>query len=306
MRSSPLGFEMVTEKGYAVFTPLEEPFNYEIWLQDVLERTHAQVLVLDVRDDLPRAVVERIRRCGVLIVSLDDSSERRLAADLAFYPPVPQAKRLDWSGFRGELHVGWEWVVLRREFAAKSERVEQYPPTILVSMGGSDPAGLTLMALEALDLLADDFQTIVVLGKGFQHHLELESFFRRARRKYDVRHDVKGIAGLMATADLAIASFGITAYELAAMGVPSIYLCLTTDHAESASAFVHAGIGVSLGVYDQVSKEKIRDAASGLLNNPLFRKQMSERAFALCDGRGMSRTANKIMERINGNQLVKG
>ena len=40
-----------------------------------------------------------------------------------------------------------------------------------------------------------------------------------------------------ASADLAVASFGVTAYELAAVGVPAVYLCLTDDHAESAEAF---------------------------------------------------------------------
>lgn len=50
-------------------------------------------------------------------------------------------------------------------------------------------------------------------------------------RCYDVREDAHDMPALMAQADLAIASFGVTAYELAARGVPAIYLCLTDDHA---------------------------------------------------------------------------
>ena len=57
--------------------------------------------------------------------------------------------------------------------------------------------------------------------------------------------------------DLAVISFGVTAYELASLKVPAIYLCLTPDHSKSATAFVDAGFGVNLGVYDSVNDETI-------------------------------------------------
>ena len=43
-----------------------------------------------------------------------------------------------------------------------------------------------------------------------------------------------------ASADLALCAFGVTAYELAAFGVPALYLGLTEDHARSAGAFDRA------------------------------------------------------------------
>jgi spore coat polysaccharide biosynthesis protein SpsF len=42
-----------------------------------------------------------------------------------------------------------------------------------------------------------------------------------------------------------LAAFGVTAYELAAFGVPAIYLSLTQDHALSASAFEQDGMGLA-------------------------------------------------------------
>ena len=56
-------------------------------------------------------------------------------------------------GHTGQLHVGWEWVLLRREFAQRPSQLPHERPLVLVTMGGSDPAGLTLKAVSALDLL---------------------------------------------------------------------------------------------------------------------------------------------------------
>ena len=43
---------------------------------------------------------------------IDDASERRLAADFAYYPPVPQAEALDWHGSACTVRIGWEWALL--------------------------------------------------------------------------------------------------------------------------------------------------------------------------------------------------
>jgi len=323
MRHGPLGFEMVRNKGYPVLTPSNispppflpvdgegwggvertgegetsnnQSFDYARWLAEVVGNVGAQALILDVRDDLPRAAVEELREQGILIVTLDDPSERRLAADLAFYPPVPQVHRLDWTGFTGQLYVDWEWVVLRREFAHRPPSEPHERPVILVTMGGSDPAGLTLKAVEALALLDEDFETMVVLGPGFSHHEYIRNLLARTRRHFDVRQNVADMPGLMARADLAVASFGVTAYELAAMGVPATYLCLTEDHAESASAFVEADIAMSLGVHLDVTPEVLAQSVLFLLENDELRLQMSAQASTLVDGRGAYRIADCIV-----------
>lgn len=300
MRHGPLVFEMVHQKGYPVLTPSDggQPFDYGQWLGEAMGHWAAQALVLDIRDDLPRSALEELRRQGVLVVTLDDPSERRLASDLAFYPPVPQVQRMDWAGFTGQLYVGWEWVVLRQEFGHRPPRVPHERPVVLVTMGGSDPAGLTLKAVEALDLLVEDFETIVALGPGFGHHEALRDLLARARRRFDVCQSVTDMPGLMAQADLAVASFGVTSYELAAMGVPAIYLCLTEDHAESAAVFVNAGIALSLGQYGKVIGPDLAQTIRTLLVNGPRRRQMAERARQCVDGQGTGHIARIFVRAI--------
>ena len=293
MRDFGLGVEMVRGAGYMVDILPENltPSGYCDSLVSAVQDRSAGCLVLDIRDSLPESAVNRLKRSGTLVATLDDPSDRRLLADLAFYPPVPQVKLLNWSGFSGQLHVGWEWVVLRRGLQRPIFPPVHQPRRLLVTMGGSDPAGLTLKAIEAIDLLGEDFETHVVLGPGFSHNELLDELLEGARRRFLIHRAVPDLYSLMAGADLALASFGVTAYELAAMGIPAVYLCLSPDHAESAMALVGAGAGVSVGCYKQVPNARIADVVGTLLHDPPRRLAMSRQAMRCIDGQGAARIA---------------
>lgn len=272
------------------------------WLEEAISQINAGALILDVRDELPGQVVNELRQQGIVTVVLDDPSERRLYADLAFYPPVPQVQRLDWSGFCGQVYIGWEWVVLRPEIAHYLPRPHSPShrphPLVLVTMGGSDPCGLTLLAARGLDLLTEEFETVLALGPAFKQREALETLLSRARRKMAVQWPGDKLFDLMEQADLAIVSFGVTAYELAALGVPAIYLCLTKDHAESAKALVEAGFGQSLGLFSQVSENALAEAVREFLTAKAAGKTTTTAARRLIDGRGAERVARLVAERL--------
>ena len=94
-----------------------------------------------------------------------------------------------------------------------------------------------------------------------------------------------------ASADVAVCAFGVSAYELAACGIPAIYLGLSQDHVTSASAFAEAGMGVNLGLADKVSDVDIVRGVQALLNKPAVRRQMRKQGLAHLDGEGASRIA---------------
>ena len=308
MRTSEIGIEKI-KQFYRVMIPDEaqQIFDYESWLADCINTTKANVLILDVRDGLSKSVLRNIKqKFDIKIVTIDDPEDKRLEADLAFYPPVPQVKRIDWTGFTGKLYVGWEWVILRREFVNARHffnnhsklKAQNSKPRILVTMGGSDPQGMTIKAVKALKMLEEDFEAVVVLGAGFQQKKELHNLLSACKHCFDVRENVENMAELMAQSDLAVASFGVTAYELAAMGVPAIYLCLTEDHAESASAFVKEGMAISLGVFTHVNSEMIARGISNILNNKSLLSKLADNARKHIDGQGAARISRLMIERF--------
>jgi spore coat polysaccharide biosynthesis predicted glycosyltransferase SpsG len=310
MRNGELGFEIVKRAGYPVFpAPEEGSLDYGAWLKDAMKRLGASLIFVDVRDDLSRPTLAELKSENYVVAALDDSSERRLAADLAFYSPVPQVTRADWKEFKGQKFVGWEWTILRAQFRQPVSRsptrtqskTQGKKCSLLVAMGGTDPAGLTLQAVRALDRLAEEFETRIVLGAGFQHRPVFEKILEKASRKFLVQTDVSDMRTVMAECDLAVCSFGMTAYELAAMGVPAIYLCLTPDHAESASAFADAGMGWSLGVFSEVGVGQLAEATERLIRDSALREKMSVRAQALMDGDGADRIAKILIEAASKN-----
>ncbi len=313
IRKGMLRIAKVGKKKYSVIISreTEKNFDYESWLNECVRKVDAQAIVFDVRDGLTRSVVKELRDKGILIVTIDDPEEKRLEADLAFYPPVPQVKLMDWTGFTGELYVGWEWVILRKEFSndlhvRKSDpsfRIQNSKFKILVTMGGSDPQGMTLKAVKALELLDEDFDVVVIVGAGFQHKKQLNDLLSGCKHHFDVRKNVQNMAELMAQSDLAVASFGVTAYELAAMGVPAIYLCLTEDHAESASVFVDAGMAISLGTFTHVNTEMIATQISNVITNKSLLSELANNARKYIDGQGVARISRLMVERFKaGNE----
>ncbi|MBI2353864.1 MAG: NTP transferase domain-containing protein [Deltaproteobacteria bacterium] len=296
MTSGEPGMALVSEKGFPIAAKPAD-MSEGNWLDGLMEQLGPDILTVDVRSALPIECLRHWRKRGVLIATLDDPTVRRLEADLAFYPPVPQVRELDWSGFTGELFTGWDWVPLRRGFSYRPSASENIIPHLLVTMGGSDPAGLTLRVMQILDDLDGDFETTVVVGAGFRQGEELEALLGRTRRCFRVMQNVQEMNNLMANVDLAIASFGVTAYELAAMGVPAVYLSLTPDHARSASVFVEQGLALSCGVHYEVSDDAIASAVRSLLTDKKTCLAMSHKARTAIDGRGTERIAKTIMQR---------
>ncbi len=293
----------VEARGYDVHLGHAElpPVANGEWLEHAILHEQAAALVLDVRDELPVDALRRWKGDGVLIATIDDPTERRLVADLAFYPPVPQVLSMDWSGFMGELHVGWEWIILRSDLLAnRGDSPGREPPraSVLVTMGGSDPAGLTLRVLTVIDTLAEDFDTTVVVGPAHVNADALYAFLAVARRTYRVERDIQNMGELMARSQVAVAAFGSTAYELAVLGVPAITLSLTDDHAASAGALQKAGVGISLGVHAHVRDAEIAGAIRSLLSDEGRRRAMRRQAVAILDGLGAECVARTITQRL--------
>ena len=102
----------------------------------------------------------------------------------------------------------------------------------------------------------------------------------------------------IAACDLALAAFGVTAYELAAYGCPALYLCLTQEHADSAAAFEAAGMGLSLGLADGTNEDAIANAVGALLGDAARRRDMRAAGRATIDGNGATRIAAHLAKKL--------
>ena len=266
-------------------------------LSQTIGSRRPDILICDLREGLSRNDLDAIREEVPLIAIVDDASDRRLATDLAYYPPVPQALTLDWSGSHCGARVGWEWTLLGLSKLSKVStaiRSTTPRPTLLVAMGGSDPQGLTLVCARALSRLEPVFRARFVVGPGVKDQARLAKAIVALSPNFETIEGASDLATEYAASDLAVASFGVTAYELAASGVPALYLCLTPDHAASASAFEQSGMGISLGLAERATQDDIARSTWALLSNPARRREMRAAGLMTIDGEGAARIAADI------------
>jgi len=278
-------------------SPVDGAHDLEALGALVAERA-PDMLIADLREGLDRAALAELGTRVALTAVIDDGAPRRLAADYAYYPPVPQAESLDWTGSHCERQIGWQWAILGQGKPAASWRNAAQRPTILVTMGGSDPQDLTIKCARALSTRDPSFRARFVIGPGVANRIQLARTVVALASNFETLEGADGLATEFASCDVAIAAFGVTAYELAAYGVPALYLCLDEDHARSAMAFEAAGMGQSLGLASAASEEEIADSALGLLNDPVRRREMRAAGLSTVDGEGAARVAADLAHHL--------
>ncbi len=254
------------------------------------------ILIADARENLTRSLLARASANIAVVATIDDSSDRRLAATHAYYPPVPQVQTLSWQDARTQVRTGWEWALLGFDpaSAAGVKHAGNTKPIVIVSMGGSDPLDLTRLAASALAKITTPFTARFVIGPGFRNAQSLARDIDAMAPNFEIVRGVTDLSSEFAAADLAVVSFGVTAYELAAFGVPALYLPLNDDHALSASAFEQAGMGKILGLGRAVRAEDIARAVWRLLVDKELRRDMRAAGLDKVDGRAAVRIAQDL------------
>ena len=175
----------------------------------------------------------------------------------------------------------------RRGVCADVERV-------LVTCGGADPRAATPGLLEAV-LGLPGIRVDVVVGAVFseENRKQINMIAGRHNDRVAVIDAPASLAATMSRADLCVCANGLTKYELAAMGVPTLALSLSPAHHETNLAFADTGALSVLGMLDAIDGPQITDAAAHLISDRQCRTRMSEAGMALIDGLGTERILNE-------------
>lgn len=257
---------------------------------DSFEIPHSDIWIVDLEGGCPPALATLLRGMLVILngVGYPDGDPGRLLADLVFYQGVTRRPyELEWPGFEGEWFEGPEWLILRKDFrSVKAKPGTHDPPRVVVTGGGGDPKDVTRKALLALADL--DIQTYAIVGPSNEHDYEGIPY-------YKFQCDPVDMAESLAWADIAIVSYGMTAFECLALGLPTIALSISPDHAASADLVQEQSYNAlhHLGEVENVTSQDIRQATEGALAAAPYFSKMARN---FIDGKGTQRVTQKIME----------
>lgn len=163
---------------------------------------------------------------------------------------------------------------------------------VLVTCGGADPYSATPRILDALLDAPDRGMTIdVVVGAMFEDANRENIGARAARESGRVRllDAPPSLARAMWEADLCVCANGLTKYELAAMGVPTLALSLTPAHHRANLTFAESGALSVVGLLDDIDTETVTHHFMDLAGHEARRQRMSQAGRSLVDGKGTDR-----------------
>jgi spore coat polysaccharide biosynthesis predicted glycosyltransferase SpsG len=100
----------------------------------------------------------------------------------------------------------------------------------------------------------------------------------------------------LAGCDLLICAGGLTAYEAAFLGVPTICIALNEHQLATATKLAANGCSISAGMHKDLDAAALGRSIGALLFDSAQRSRMSAAGQALTDGRGLLRTAELILE----------
>ncbi len=197
--------------------------------------------------------------------------------------------------------IGSDYALLKPEFSrtralSVEERKTREPGNILVSMGGVDAANVTGDVLRVLDTIevVPVYRVTVVLGAACPHIDEVIDKAESMRLDARVVVNANNMAELMSQADLAIGAAGGSAWERCCLGLPSLLVVMADNQRPGAEALKRAGASLSLGWPEAIEETLPRAIREVFAPGRLL--EMSQNAAAICDGLGVQRVANALLE----------
>jgi spore coat polysaccharide biosynthesis predicted glycosyltransferase SpsG len=238
-------------------------FSPKVWINDRLN-TNAEHAGL-------------IKRAGLWLCTFDDMGSGATLADL-HVAALANVRGESPAGKR--VLIGSDYLIFPPEIA-RMRRARTEKRRWIVTLGGSDTHGVTISVIEWL--YARSKPATIVLGPAFVHENALP--FLDSERLI-IKRSVPSLLEELADHDLAITGGGLTAFEAAVMGVPTVIIANERWEVAHAQYLQSLGCSVFAGAYDQINLD--------LLDNDIDFENMSNAALTAFPPDG----AKKVIESL--------
>jgi len=205
--------------------------NNDDEMLDLLHEIRPNIVIidkLDVAESLAKNLKETLRAKLVIFTNLTLANRYAdIAVSAVIGSNFKNSKFLDQK--TNTLYFyGPKYWVLRKEFyelKKKGKRLTDKVEKILLIFGGSDYSNLTSIALSELLRLDNDYKIDVIVGAHFEHFDALNQVFAQYPNKKEslnLYRNINNVAELMYSADLVIASPGLSVFEALCVGTPVV------------------------------------------------------------------------------------
>lgn len=290
---------MMRENGFEAETIAAHEGNY-IPAAAIIRDFAPEVLINDILDT-SSVYMEAVRPLVGRIVNLDDQGAGLAWADLVINSLPSRFVTLPQSTTRSRYIEGPEYLILARDFQSAwgtCRPISSNCANILVTLGGSDTYGFSILVARALRQIEQLRRIEVVVGPSFRHQDDLAQAIAGDRR-FVVSATVPSLARVMDTHELAVTGGGITLFEAAAMGLPT--LAIASEDFERVNILwgQTKGFTCYAGEGWQLSEGDIANKVRSLLCDHSLRKALSQQGPKVVDGQGTRRVAEIILDKAS-------
>ncbi len=150
------------------------------------------------------AYQKQLKQTGATLILIDDLAANPVCADIIINPSPGVAAKQYQNEIAGIYLLGIEYAILRAPFLAlaQQEQLIKEPGSVLICMGGADPANFTLRVLTSC--LTAPFTRIHVVIGGAYLHPNPEYQFTDSRIKFHGHLSAEDMAALMRKCEFGI------------------------------------------------------------------------------------------------------
>jgi spore coat polysaccharide biosynthesis protein SpsF len=263
-----------------------------VWPIGQVPRTNNRwdILFVDQLDVAPTKMRE-LKTQAECLISLDDTGLGRYEADLAFNS-LYRCRAPRPSGSAARVYDGLEYLLIDESFTNRDRAAASNPLRhVLITQGGADTYGLVPRLIEGLAPWAEPLGVTLhaLIGPAFHHQSELQHAAAVFPHTVKIERGLNDMAGLFSAMDAAVSAAGLTACELAAIGVPTLLITGEPKELETAAALSERGAALDFGIFSGSSLETLSNSLRALAADTNARQLLSNTAKKQIDGLGLTR-----------------
>lgn len=250
-----------------------------------------------------RGFFNQLGRLGCPHAVIDDNVETNALDPDVVVNQNPHACAEMYGAFpRAELLLGLGYALLRREVRehAPPQAPAEQPrrPKVLISMGGSDPLGLTIPLMRALRPLDCDIR--IAVGPANVRATEVRSEIEVGDGATEVAPDefLDALAGCA----VGVVGAGSILWEAAFLGVPTIAVIVADNQSTGSTRAEALGFTRTIDARTTDAATAVAREVTALLADPRRRAAMSHAGRKSVDGRGVERVSAALAALVGARQ----
>ena len=242
----------------------------------------------------------RLRRLTDRIMVIDDLADRNHVCEVLLDQNLHQDPVRRYQSRVGRdclLLLGPQYALIREEFAEAHRQLKGRDGTVsrvLVFFGGTDSdnmTGMTLDAIEGLEISAIHFDVVVGIGNPYREALEERC---ESMENVTCHVQINNMAEFMSNADLAIGAAGTSTWERCALSLPALVVSIANNQQPIAEAIAEAGAATYLGNAENTSSSSIHRALLDACQHPELLQNQGRISSIMVDTMGADRVAGTM------------